>query len=225
MWKALRGVFLLGGTLVLCATNAGSTVASGGGILSQRRFGVSTHDPAVTKTAAPQLQSAFQVARMGFLWESVEYSARGSFDFSHWDTWFSSAPAKRTGSYLILCYGNSLWTGGEQFPPVTPEAIGAFVRFALAAMRRYRGRGVIWELWNEPNGATFWLPTPNASEYTALALALGRAMRNARDLHDEVLVGPASAHVDLAFIAEVSRANGLRYFDAVSIHPYCWGGP
>ena len=192
--------------------------------LARRRFGVSSHDPAATIAATPRLQTAFQVARMGLLWEGVERSP-GIYDFARWDAWFASAPANATGSYLILCYGNSLHTGGAAIAPATPSAISAFVRFALAAMRRYRGRGVVWELWNEPNGHQFWPGGPNASAYAALALALGREMRAEPALRGEVLVGPAASQVDIPFIAAVQRAGGLRYMDAVSVHPYCFGGP
>ena len=33
-------------------------------------------------------------------------------------------------------------------PPDTPQSIAAFTDFAVAAVRRYQQRGVIFELWN-----------------------------------------------------------------------------
>jgi hypothetical protein len=203
--------------------------------LSQRRFGVCSHDPQDTTPVAPLMRTAFRVNRMGFLWEAIERS-KGNFSFEIWDSWFASAGKNITGSYLILCYSNSLYTPqGTQVGPNSPEAVTAFVRFAVTAIRRYAGRGVVWELWNEPNGANFWLPKPNASAYAHLAVALGTAIRADPVIQDEVFVGPAAAGgppstdatnpVDLGFIKAVKDAGGLRYFDAVSVHPYCFGGP
>eukprot|EP01050_Picozoa_sp_SAG11_P031831 SAG11_NODE_10064_length_859_cov_1.357895_1_plen_145_part_00 len=87
---------------------------------------------------------------------------------------------------------------------------------------------------SEPNGANFWKPKPNASAYAALAVALGMAIQADPALKDEVLVGPAAAggppstdatnRVDLGFIKAVKEAGGLRFFDAISVHPYCFGG-
>mgnify|MGYP003878656553 CR=1 FL=1 len=50
-------------------------------------------------------------------------------------------------------------------PPINASQIAAFARYAVATVSRYAGRGVIWEIQNEPNGG-FW-PNPNATNYGA----------------------------------------------------------
>ncbi len=50
---------------------------------------------------------------------------------------------------FILDYGNDLYGGGNAHHFDAGRA--AFARFAAAAARHYRGKGIIWEIWNEPN--------------------------------------------------------------------------
>jgi hypothetical protein len=77
---------------------------------------------------------------------------------------------------------------------------------------------VLWEVYNEPNHSTFWPPQPNAQEYVALALAVGRAFREA--VPDEWLIGPATSEIDFDFLESCFKAGLLEYWSAVSIHPY-----
>jgi hypothetical protein len=64
----------------------------------------------------------------------------------------------------------------------------------------------------------FWPPKPNAQEYVALALAVGRAFR--QSVPDEKLIGPATSEIDFAFLESCFKAGLLEYWSAVSIHPY-----
>ncbi|MBW3635110.1 MAG: beta-galactosidase, partial [Armatimonadetes bacterium] len=96
------------------------------------------------------------------------------------------------------------------------EVRQAFARWAVAAMTRYRGRGILWEMWNEPN--LFWTPKVNAEDYVKLALTTGEAVKRA--LPDECFIGPAGAWMDFPFLEKVFAGGTLRYFDAISVHPY-----
>ena len=49
--------------------------------------------------------------------------------------------------------------------PSTPTAINAFVNYALESLTHYKNKGIIWEMWNEPNDGYSWKPTPNATAY------------------------------------------------------------
>jgi hypothetical protein len=82
---------------------------------------------------------------------------------------------------------------------------------------------VVWELWNEPNVPFFWPPQANAKDYTELALAVGKTIRE--DAPHELYVGPATSHVDLKFIEECFKGGLLNYWDAVTVHPYRRQGP
>ena len=78
---------------------------------------------------------------------------------------------------FILDYGNRLYDHGQL--PRSDSARAAFARFASAAARHFRGQGVIWEIWNEPNIEQFWKPEPDAQAYALLALETARAVRAA----------------------------------------------
>ena len=69
---------------------------------------------------------------------------------------------------FILDYGNPLYTRGKSVR--TAEAREAFARWAVAAAKHFSGRGINWEVFNEPNHPIFWPPKPNVNEYAALAV-------------------------------------------------------
>ena len=103
------------------------------------------------------------------------------------------AAAERSGTDSATLQHEHPTTG----PLQVGDAVSVQFKFGQG-VRRYRGRGVVWELWNEPNGHQFWPGGPNASAYAALALALGREMRAEPALRGEVLVGPAASQVAIA---------------------------
>jgi GH35 family endo-1,4-beta-xylanase len=83
---------------------------------------------------------------------------------------------------FILDYGNPIHSPGE-FPFTdrmnTPEVREAFARWAAAAVTHFKGRGILWEIWNEPNHPGFWKPQPNVEDYIQLAQATAKAVRAA----------------------------------------------
>ena len=111
-------------------------------------------------------------------------------------------------------YGNDIYQKGS---PKSPEARAAFARFAAAAVTHFKGRGVLWEMWNEPNGG-FWTPKANVDEYIALALDTGKAIKAAQP--NEIYIGPATSGMDFTFIERCFQAGLLNFWDAVSFHPY-----
>lgn len=130
----------------------------------------------------------------------------------------------------ILDYSNPLYeetvttrdpiTGREQRATASPRhatSVAAFARWADAAAVRYRGRRVLWEIWNEPN-IHFWKPHPDVEEYNALALATCRAIRAADP--QATIVGPATSGFPWDFLERHFASGVLEWLDAVSVHPY-----
>ncbi len=72
-------------------------------------------------------------------------------------------------------------------------------------------------MWNEPNGG-FWPPQANVQQYTTLALAASKAIR--RSSPHEWLIGPGMSGMDLTFLRACCARGLLRYWNAVSFHPY-----
>jgi hypothetical protein len=101
--------------------------------------------------------------------------------------------------------------------PQHPESIAAYARWAAASAEHFRGRRVLWELWNEPNG-NFWAPKPNAQQYTAMAVEAAKAIHQAEP--QATIIGPASSGFPWEFLETFLKSGVLENLDAVSVHPY-----
>jgi len=90
----------------------------------------------------------------------------------------------------------------------------------------FKGRGYLWDMWNEPNGG-FWKSPDKTGDYIALAKSTGEALRQAGLLgpKGEAFIGPATSEIDLPYLEACFKAGLLDYWDAVSVHPYRQGAP
>ena len=155
--------------------------------------------------------------RMDASWHRVE-KERGVYDFSALDGLMRELDAQGLRAMLILNYGNALYSESQHAPPIAPEARAAFVKYAAATVARFKGRGVLWEIYNEPNNKQFWSPTPDGKAYADLAADAARAIRAVAP--DEVLCGPGMALIDKPFFEKATDAGLLDMIDAVTVHPY-----
>lgn len=159
-------------------------------------------------------QGGFRWVRTDFVWALTERK-RGQYDFSAYDRLLQQLDASHLHPLFIFDYGNPLYTEGKSVR--TPEARAAFALWAVAAAKHFSGRGVMWELFNEPNTKMFWPPQPDAAEYVALAQDVNRAFHQAAP--GEELVGPATS-VDLDFLEACLKTDSTAGWTAVSVHPY-----
>jgi hypothetical protein len=158
--------------------------------------------------------SGVRWVRIDFAWESIE-KAPGQYDFSMYDKLVTTLESYRISPYFILDYSNKLYDNGMS--PYTEEGRRAFAQWAGASVEHFQGRGIIWEMYNEPN-YRFWRPKPNVHDYILLALEVGEAIRAAAPR--EAYVGPATALIDFGFLAACFKAGLLNYWSGVSVHPY-----
>lgn len=179
-------------------------------------LGVNIHFTDPRQGEIEQIAAAgFKWVQMDFAWGGIETEgAKGQYNFSAYDGLMSRLKPYGIRPIFILDYGNDLYEKGS---PTTPEARAAFARFAAAAVTHFKGQGILWEMWNEPNGG-FWLPRANVEQYIALALETGKAIKAAQPT--ELYIGPATAGMDFTFLERCFQAGLLRYWDAVSFHPY-----
>ena len=159
-------------------------------------------------------EAGFRFVRMDFAWQSVEREP-GRYDFAPYDQLTAALARRGVRALYILDYSHPRYEAAQSVR--TAEGRQAFARFAAAAAARYRGQGVIWELWNEPN-IGFWQPQPSVDDYMALAHAVFPALRQADP--GAVCVAPASAGVPLDFLEACFQRGLLELVDAVSVHPY-----
>src|SRR5262245_21325682 len=95
----------------------------------------------------------FRWVRMDLKWDATEIE-KGRYDFQAYDRLMTALESSNVRALFILDYGNPLYDDGA--PPRTNESRQAFARWAVAAAQHFRGRGVLWEIYNEPNHEQFW---------------------------------------------------------------------
>jgi hypothetical protein len=131
-------------------------------------------------------------------------------------------------------------TGGAGGRPQTTSPAD-FAQFATAAARRYRGRVMHWELWNEPNLSVFLDDTPE--HYRAMVNAAYRALHAVSGSNVVIAggLGPFGGPDEsrgmkpMTFMARMlCMSPGLHphptcrdraWFDVWGHHPYTEGGP
>lgn len=158
--------------------------------------------------------AGFKFIRMDLSWGATERK-KGEYDFSAYDRLIESLAPHKIRALFILDYSNKNYDNG--LSPFSDEGRAAFAAWSAAAAKHFAGKGILWEMYNEPN-IHFWKPKPNVEHYTKLALAVGKALRQAAP--DELYVGPATSQIDLKFLEDCFKAGCLEYWDAVTVHPY-----
>lgn len=173
--------------------------------------------------------AGFKFIRMDMGWAGIERE-RDQYDWSAHEELTDNLAKRGLSAIYILDYSNPLYeqpvasknpiTGEEQSgtaSPQRPESIAAFARWAAAAAKHFRGRRIIWEIWNEPN-ISFWKPKPQVEQYSALALAAAKAIREADP--DATIVGPATSGTPVDFLEGFCQSGVLEFLDAITVHPY-----
>lgn len=215
-WAGTRAPARVVAALVLClATAAAAQPAALPGPDIPDGLGVNIHFTDPRPGEMEQLAAAgFAWVRIDILWSVIEQEP-GRYDFAPYERLLAALAPHGIRPLLILCYGNDRYDGG--LAPHTDEGRAAFVRWTIATVQHFRGRGILWEIWNEPN-VQFWKPKPNAADFVRLALDVGRALRV--EAPDELYVGPALAGIDLPFLETCFQAGLLEYWRGVTVHPY-----
>lgn len=188
--------------------------------------------------------AGFRVVRFDLPWNIVETS-KGQYEFAKGQQNFDrlvDETAKRGIRVLyIMAYGNALYCDkgdkGEVFGPYTPEQRKAFANYAAAAAKHFAGKGVIFEIWNEPNHANFWKTGKEKGDtpsqlWSELAKVVIPAMRQAdpnATIVGPALSGPSQGEVfdanvvaanSMNFLKDAAATGVLQQLDAVSIHAY-----
>jgi len=218
MKKMLNSVRFALVPLLVLAARAGAQMIAFDAPVSDR-IGVNTH------FAQPEPGEMDVLAAVGCGWirQDLTWNATelkpGVYDFSDYDDLLADLEANGMRVLMTLDYTNGNYDGGMS--PYTDAGRAAFARWAVAAAEHFKGRGILWEVYNEPNGS-FWKPEPNANDYAKLVITVGEAFR--RSVPDEILIGPAcggsDGGIDYPFFTTCFQAGCLKYWSAVTMHPY-----
>jgi hypothetical protein len=132
----------------------------------------------------------------------------------------------------ILDY-SAIWAASDQSDYHSPPTdLADYAAYAGAFAGRYGRGGTYWaqhpagaqpvttyEIWNEPNGAWFWRPAPNAATYADMYLR-ARAAIKAVDPEARVVIGGLVADASFVDAMYAARPDLRGNVDAVGWHAY-----
>jgi hypothetical protein len=176
--------------------------------------GVAVHDLTDMAGLDEAARAGFKWARTDLFWDWVETSP-GFYDFGGFDAFFDALDARGMKPIFILDHGNAIYCDG---PPATTDSQAAFATYALAAARHFAGRGARFEIWNEPNTASFWPPAPDPLAFSTLAQLAASAVHTG-DPGAHVITGGIS-WFDFDFLGAELHDGAAAHADAIGVHPY-----
>ncbi len=163
--------------------------------------------------------AGFTYVRTGETWANVE-KKKGIYNWASYDAMINSITSKGLVPFIVLGFNNTLYGASHRFTGISGTTQrNAFAMFAAEAVKRYRGRGIIWEIWNEPNLGYFWRPITNAEDYAALVKTTASAIKRVAPA-EIVVAGSMATDNKVPFFTRCAKAGMLNYIDAVTMHPY-----
>jgi polysaccharide biosynthesis protein PslG len=200
-------------------------------------FGMS--DPALihetAKVQAAQLTRMRSIGlnsiRLEANWSWVQFGGPDKFVWTALDQEIRSARAAKMTVELIIdgCPRWACRAGTSKDATPQPASAPQFATWAATVAKRYKPLGVnIYEIWNEPNLSKYFAPGSNPAFYTKMLIDSYRAIKHV-DPSAFILAGGLAPgnnargnYSPITFLQDM-YANGAKgYFNAVSIHPYCY---
>lgn len=161
--------------------------------------------------------------RQDIYWTYIEKTA-GTYTFSTYDTISNACASRGLRVIYDFCYGNGngIYSGDMSDATFRQH----YADYAAATAAHFRGRGNLYELWNEPNNAGAPCDSETVSNYTAFVSTVAPAIR-AADSSAPIIAGavnPNNISTDgttgYNWLASCFQQGMLNHVDAVSIHPY-----
>jgi hypothetical protein len=182
-------------------------------------FGANTHF-GQRKGDVPRTFDLMSKAGIKWLRDEITWSAceptKGQIRIPEWaDLYMEQAVAHGVTPLILFDYGNRFYDDG--LSPTSDEAQQGFARYCYALVSHFKHLCKHWEVYNEPN-IGFWKPKPDPEAYARLLRVAYTAAKKADPTC--TVVGVCTAGTDLRYIEEVLKRDGMRYMDALSIHPY-----
>ena len=211
----------------MAAINTSNTTV---GFADSDIIGMSQAD--IDRTLDQMQAMGVQNVRILIPWNNVE-PANNYFYWNKVDALVNAAYSRNMGILGVL-NSTPAWAVAPGRPPVAspPASNAEYAQFVGAVAQRYAGKISAYEVWNEPNAATFWNPAPDPAAYTQLLQAAYPAIK-AADPNATVIggvVGWVTDYPNLAispakYVQGMYDAGAQGYFDALSYHPYQYQVP
>ena len=155
-------------------------VLVGGGFFAYQLW----YEPLVSRDE--RITALTEEIRKGNVAKQQIEAKKGQYDFSAYDRLLATCDQHHIRAILILDYSNKFYD--NDLSPNSEEGRAAFAKWAAESVKHFKGRSVLWEMYNEPN-IQFWRPAPKVEDYIKLAIATGKAIKAAAP--DELYIGPA----------------------------------
>ena len=180
-------------------------------------FGVNIHFRGEPRDLDLICDAGLKFIRMDLTWSGVERQ-KGVYDFDKtgYDALTTGCTRRGIRILYILDYSNRLYESDRSVR--TEQGRKAFADFAEAAAKRYKGKGILWELWNEPNLRHFWSPQPSADDYCKLVEETAPRIKKADP--SGLIVAPATSGIPFGWLEECFKKGLLKWLDVLSVHPY-----
>ncbi len=167
--------------------------------------------------------------RIDISWADIQPKSSAQYDWNNLDRVILTAKAHNLRVLGTIAY-TPPWAGAKlcnASDKCEPESNAQFANFAATVAKRYSVMGVQdWEIWNEPNLATFWLPAPSPHQYTELLKATYPAIKQVEPNATIISGGlgdldnnPTSVNQQ-TFLANMYSDGAKPFFDALGFHPY-----
>lgn len=184
-------------------------------------------DAEVDQTFDAMLATNVTSVRLMIPWAGVEQE-QNRFDWSKVDRTMTAA-ASRHMTVLGVINASPAWAVAPNVPAIRgrPAYPTQYADFCAKVAARYRGRISAYEVWNEPNGAQFFAPSPDPEGYTELLKAAYPRIKGA-DPDATVIGGVLGSVIDqgsstvnpVSFVQQMYLDGAKDYLDALSFHPY-----
>lgn len=178
---------------------------------------------------AKMKSTGIRAVRFDANWNYVEHAGPGIFNWTQLDQEVHSARAAGMSVDLVID-GCPRWAALSKVPGYTapqPASAAQYAAWAKAVVSRYAPSGVrIYEIWNEPNDAKYWQPTPNPAFYTQMLIksynAIKRVDRSAFVVAGGLapIFGGHGGYSAIAFLKAAYADGAQGHFDALGDHPY-----
>ena len=173
------------------------------------RIGVNIRNYSDASALDAAVEAGVGFVRVDLFWESVERN--GVLDFTAYESALSMAEVRGLGTLFIVDYGH------PDYDVLSPAGRAAFARFAEGAARKFAGRNVRFEVWNEPDHPGFWPEAPNATNYMTLFRETMSGLRRGDPAAKVGTGGLASFNFSYLDGMLLAGAGGA---DAIGMHAY-----
>lgn len=176
-----------------------------------------------------------QVVRQAFRWAELE-PRPGEYRFAQWD---EALPILEDEGLQVIAvlHTSPLWARDDweaDNPQAPPADLRDLARFAATFARRYAGRILAYQIWDQPNIHPHWGSGEiDPAGYLEMLRVVGAAIREA-DPDALIIAGGLAPNTepgglnmsDVLFLREIYRRGAGEHFDVLGYKAYgFWSGP